>query len=72
MTDTDSKELEFREAILLALDIPRRTERLEMFKVLLEAEDYFAAGSVLNEEASHLKNISKKILDWEKVSRTEQ
>jgi hypothetical protein len=65
----DSKEPEFKEAVLHALDIPRRAEKLDVFKIMFEAGDYFPAGSLLGEEADHLKKISKMILKWEKLSR---
>jgi len=71
MTETDSKELEFQVAVLQALDIERRKEQLEIFKIMLEANDYFPAGCLLGEEADHLKKISKMILKWEELSRQE-
>jgi len=71
MAATVSKELEFQEAVLHALDIERRKEQLEVFKTLLEANDYFPAGCLLGEEADHLKKISKMLLEWEELSREE-
>jgi hypothetical protein len=71
MAATDSKELEFREAVLHALDIERRNKQLEVFKIMLEVNDYFAAGCLLGEEADHLKKISKLLLEWEELSREE-
>jgi hypothetical protein len=71
MTETDSKELEFQVAVLQALDIERRKEQLEIFKIMLEVNDYFSAGCLLGEEAAHLKKISKMLLKWEELSRQE-
>jgi len=71
MTATDSKELEFQEAVLRALDIESRKEKLEVIKTMLEASDFFPAGSLLGEEAAHLKKISKLLLKWEELSREE-
>ncbi len=65
------KELEFQDAVLHALDIPRRTEQLEVFNTMLEAEDYFTAGSMLGDEAAHLKKLSKMVLKWDKLLRKE-
>ncbi len=69
MATGDPEDLEFKEAVLQALDIPGRTEQLEVFKIMLDVGDYFPAGSLLGEEADHLKKISEMILKWEKLSR---
>jgi hypothetical protein len=71
MTATDSKRLEFQEAILRALDIEERKAQLEVIQIMIETNDFFPAGSILGEEAAHLKKISKLLLNWEKLSRDE-
>ena len=71
MTATDSKTLEFQEAVLRALDIERRKAQLEVIQIMIETNDYFPAGSILGEEADHLKKISKMLLKWEELSRAE-
>ena len=71
MSAADSKELEFQEAVLRALDVQGRKEKPEIVGTLLEANDYFPAGCLLGEEADHLKKISTMLLKWEKLSREE-